>query len=162
MVYDLAGFFSWQRRTTATARIRIVVASNSTMALKIAQAAGEFELRRTGHAPRSVSARLTQNTLVITLHGAFTPAEKALARTPEGAATIQEFHRQLFINSSASLCEEIKRIIGFEVLEVSAEVTTGKGSVVHVFTDGTIVQVFLLAHSVGAASWSGYGSALRS
>jgi len=135
-----------------------MVAPNSTMALQIAQAAGEFELRRTGHAPRSVNANLIENMLVITLHGAFTPAEKALAKTPEGAAKLQEFHRQLFINSSGSLREEIKRITGFEVLEVSAEVATAKGNVVQVFTDGTIVQVFLLARAMGGESWSGNGT----
>jgi uncharacterized protein YbcI len=57
--------------------------TNSTMAHQIAQAAIAFEQRRTGsHVPKSVSVVLSEGTLVITLHEALSPAEKALARTP--------------------------------------------------------------------------------
>ena len=69
---------------------------NSTMAQQIAQAASAFEQRRTGHVPKSVTVVLSEDTLVITLHGALSPAEKALAKSPAGAAQVQEFHRQLF------------------------------------------------------------------
>jgi hypothetical protein len=61
---------------------------------------------------------------------------------------VQEFHRQLFINSSDSLRREIKRITGREVREAAAEVEPATGTVVHAFTTGTMVQVFLLAGSV--------------
>ena len=54
--------------------------------------------RRTGHVPKSVTVVLSESTLVITLHGALSPAEKALAKSPAGAAQVQEFHRQLFAN----------------------------------------------------------------
>jgi uncharacterized protein YbcI len=132
--------------------------SNSAMARQIAQAAAAFELKRTGHGPRSVTVVLSKNTLVITLHGALSEAEKALAASPAGAAQVQEFHRQLFANASAPLRQEIKRITGVEVRETTAEVETTTGTVVKVFTSGTTVQVYLLAHSVPAETWSGGGS----
>ena len=86
--------------------------SKSTMAQQIAQAAIAFEQRRTGHLPHSVTVVLSGETLVITLHGALSPAEKALARSPAGAAQVQEFHRELFNNSSAwstTSCEPSRR-----------------------------------------------------
>ncbi len=92
---------------------------------------------------------------MITLHGALSPAEKALAKSPAGAAQVQEFHRQLFANASDSLRQEIKRITGVEVHEAAAEVEPTTGTVVGVFTTGTTVQVYLLAHAVPAESWSG-------
>jgi uncharacterized protein YbcI len=98
---------------------------------------------------------MSGDTLVITLHGALSPAEKALARSPEGAAQVNEFHRQLFATSSQALREEIKRITGVEVREAAAEVEAATGTVVKVFTTGTVVQVFLLAHTVEPGSWSG-------
>ena len=67
-----------------------------TMAQQIAQAAIAFQQQRTGHEPKSVAVVLSEDTLVITLHGALSPAEKALAQSPAGAAQVQEFHRQLF------------------------------------------------------------------
>ncbi|HWY88054.1 MAG TPA: Na-translocating system protein MpsC family protein [Gemmataceae bacterium] len=129
--------------------------ATATMAKQIAQAAMAFEERRTGHAPHSVTVVLSENTLVITLHGALSPAEKALAKSPAGAAQVQEFHRQLFLNSAAALRQEIKRITGVEVREATAEVESATGTIVQAFTSGTVVQVFLLAGNVPGESWSG-------
>jgi len=129
--------------------------SNSTMARQLAQAASTFEHQRTGHAPKSVSVVLNKETLVITLQGALSPAEKAVAKSPAGAAQMQEFHRQLFASSSDSLLQEIKRITGLEVREASAQIETITGAVMQMFASGTVVQVFLLAGSVPADTWSG-------
>jgi uncharacterized protein YbcI len=135
---------------------------NSTMAQQIAQAASVFEQQRTGNTPKSVTVVLSDTTLVITLHGALSEAEKALAKSPEGAAQVQDFHRQLFANASDSLRQEIKRITGVEVREATAEVEPTTGTVVGVFTTGTTVQVYLLAHAVPAESWSGSEPGSRS
>jgi uncharacterized protein YbcI len=126
-----------------------------TMAQQIARAASDFEQQRTGHVPKSVSVVLSDTTLVVTLHGALSPAEKALAKSPKGAAQVQDFHRQLFANASDSLRQEIKRITGVEVREATAEVEPTTGTVVGVFTTGTTVQVYLLAHSVPENTWNG-------
>jgi uncharacterized protein YbcI len=130
----------------------------STVAREIAQAAVAFEQKQTGHLPQSVTVVLSEETLVITLYGALSPAEKALAKSPGGAAQVQEFHRQLFTSGSDPLRQEIRRITGVEVREAAAEVEPTTGTVVKVFTTGTKVQVFLLAQGVPADSWSGNGS----
>jgi uncharacterized protein YbcI len=100
---------------------------------------------------------MSEDTLVVTLHEALSPAEKALARTPEGALQVQEFHRQLFNSSLDLLREEIKRITGVAVGEAAAEVETTTGAVVHAFTTGTMVQVFRFASSIPAATWNANG-----
>ncbi len=125
---------------------------------QIAEAATAFQQQRTGHAPKSVSVVLSGDTLVVTLHGALSPAEQAMAQSPEGAAKVQEFHRQLFLNASTTLREEIKRITGLDVREAAAEVEPTSGSVVQAFTTGTMVQVFLLSKSLPTESWQGDGS----
>jgi uncharacterized protein YbcI len=131
--------------------------SATTPAQQIAQAALAFEKLRTGHVPKSVAVVLAEDTLVITLHGALSPAERNLAKTPAGAAQVQEFHRELFTNSADVLRQEIKRITGVEVREAAVEVEPTTGTLLKVFTTGTTVQVFLLAHGVSADSWSGNG-----
>ncbi len=128
---------------------------NSTMAQQIAYAASAFEQERTGHVPQSVTVVLGEDTLVITVHGALSPAEKALARSPEGAADLQELHRRLFSSACGPLRAEIERITGVTVREAAAEVETASGAVVRVFTSGTTVQVFLLAGAVAPGIWSG-------
>jgi uncharacterized protein YbcI len=135
-----------------------MIKSNVGMAQQIAEAAIAFEQRRTGHSPKSVTVVLSDNTLTITLHGALSPAERALAKSPKGAAQVQEFHRQLFINSADTLRQEIRRITGVEVCESAAEIEPTTGTIVQAFTTGTVVQLFLLARDVPSETWSGSGS----
>jgi uncharacterized protein YbcI len=129
--------------------------SQKTMAEQIAEAATAFQQQRTGHEPKSVSVVLSGDTLVVTLHGALSPAEQAMAQSPEGAAKVQEFHRQLFLNSSDKLREQIKKITGLEVREAAGEVEPISCAVVHVFTTGTMVQFFLLSGKVESGSFEG-------
>jgi uncharacterized protein YbcI len=124
------------------------------MAERIAQAARDFQEQRTGHVPRAVTVVLSEQTLVITLHDALTPAERDLARSAAGASHVQEFHRELFASSAGALRAEIKRITGVEVLEATAEVEAATGTVVQVFTSGTMVQVFQLAGSIPDDLWT--------
>jgi uncharacterized protein YbcI len=123
------------------------------MAEQVAQAARDFQQKRTGHPPTAVTVVLSNDTLVITLHEALTPAERALAQNAAGAAKVQEFHRELFAASAGSLREEIKRITGVAVREAAAEIETTTGAVVQVFTNGTMVQVFQLAEPIPTKTW---------
>jgi uncharacterized protein YbcI len=121
-----------------------------TIAQQVAAAASAFQHERTGHAPSAVTVVISEDTLVVTLHEALTPAEKVLSRSPAGAAKIQEFHRQLFQNSLDGLREEISRITGRKVRQAVAEVEPTTGAVFHAFTTGTMVQVFLLEGTTSA------------
>ena len=122
------------------------------MAEQIARAICDFQHKSTGHTPTAVSVVLSEDTLVITLHEALTPAERAMAKDAGGAAQLQEFHRQLFACSSESIRQEFNRITGRLVREAAAEVEPATGSIVHAFTTGTTVQVFLLAPNTPAKS----------
>jgi uncharacterized protein YbcI len=125
-----------------------------TMAQRVARAAQEFERTRTGIEPKSVTVVQSEGTLVITVHGALSPAERALSKTPAGAAQVQEFHRQLFASGSGALREEIRKITGVEVREATAEVDPETGTVVAVFSSGTVVQVYLLANAITPDAWN--------
>lgn len=128
-----------------------------TAAEKIAAAAAEYERRRTGRAPLAVSVVLGGETLVITLHGTLSPAERAVAVTPAGAAELQAYRRRLLDSSAAAFLQEIENITGARVREAAAEAVPTTGTVVTVFTTGTVVQVYLLAGGVPTDTWSGGG-----
>lgn len=125
-----------------------------SMAQEVAKSAQRLQHLRTGHRPFAVTVVLSADTLVVTLHGALTPAEQALASTPAGAAQVQDYHRQLFAASSQDLRTEIKNITGVDVREAAAEVETATGAVIHAFTAGTMVQVFLLSETVPDSAWN--------
>ena len=131
-----------------------MIKQESTIAKQVAEAVMDFQQKMTGHAPKAITVVLSQDTLVVTLHEALSQAEKDLAKSPAGAAKVEEFHRQLFSNSSQSLLDEIHRITGVEVREAVAEVEPSTGDVVQAFTRSSMVQVFRLARSVPADSWS--------
>ena len=122
--------------------------TTATIAEQVAQVAKALQQQRTGHAPKDVTVVLSEDTLVITMHDALTPAEKALALNSVGASQVQEFHRQLFLASADKLREEIKRITGRDVREAAAEIVPATGTIVHAFTTGNVVQVFLLSKIV--------------
>ncbi|GAA4440202.1 DUF2294 domain-containing protein [Bremerella cremea] len=119
--------------------------SDTNIAEQLAEVASMLHQQRTGHIPKAVSVVISEDTLVVTLHEALSPAERAVAQTPEGAAQVQQFHRQLFEGSTEEMRKEIRRITGRDVQEASADIETTSGTVVHAFTTGSMVQVFLLA-----------------
>jgi uncharacterized protein YbcI len=129
--------------------------NESNIAQQLALVARRFQEQRTGHLPTAVTVVLGEDTVVVNLHDALTPAEKALARSPAGAARVQEYHRQLFANSTAEMRQEINRITGRQVREAAAEIETATGTVVHAFTTGSMVQVFLLTDGPLAESGTG-------
>jgi uncharacterized protein YbcI len=118
--------------------------TETNIAQQIAVVASRLQAQRTGHMPKAVSVVISADTLVITLHEALTPAEKALSKSAAGAAKVQDFHRQLFGNSTEEMRQDIKRITGRDVREAAAEIETATGTVVHAFTTGAMVQVYLL------------------
>ncbi|MFN0197686.1 MAG: DUF2294 domain-containing protein [Planctomycetaceae bacterium] len=115
----------------------------STMVEQIADVVSAFQKQSTGHAPKAVSVVLSEDTLVITLHEALSPVERVLAESVEGAAQVQEYHRQLFSTSSETLRQDIQRISGRQIRESMVETEPLTGAIVHAFTSGTMVQVFL-------------------
>ncbi len=122
--------------------------SKSQMTQQLAQVARTLQQKRTGVAPTAATAIVSENTLVVTMEDALTPAEKALVRTPQGAAQVREFHRQLFASSSESMREQIKTITGRGVREATAEIETDAGAIAHAFKSGAMVQVFFLTPEV--------------
>jgi uncharacterized protein YbcI len=132
----------------------MMIKTESSMARQVAQAVMAFQHKTTGHSPKAVTVVLSEDTLVVTLHEALSQAEKDMALSPEGVAKVQEFHRQLFSNSSHTLREEIRKITGVKVREAVAEVEPATGAVVCIFASGTIVQVFQLANGVLIDDWN--------
>lgn len=149
------GFFLHDAtRSSRLQEERAVDKPDSTMAERIARAAAIFEHQRTGVVPKLVTVVQGDGTLVVTLHGALSPAEQTLSETPDGAAKVREFHRELFASASETMRQEIHRITGVEVREATAEIEPDTGTVVAVFTTGTIVQVYLMKHGIASEVWN--------
>ncbi len=126
---------------------------------ELAQIALTMQSERTGHSPKAVTVVASDDTVVVTLHEALTPAEKLLARTEEGAAKVEQYHRALFAVSCDELRKEIQRLTGRRVREAAVVVEPATGAIVHAFTSGTVVQIFQLEpHGVATHVSAGIAS----
>ena len=111
---------------------------------ELAEIALSMQSKRTGYMPKAVTVVASDETVVLTLHEALTPAEKILGRTESGAAKVEQYHRALFAVSCDELRQEIERLTGRKVREVAVVVEPATGAIVHAFTTGTVVQIFQL------------------
>ena len=118
--------------------------STSALSKELAEIALAMQAERTGHTPKAVTVVASEETVVLTLHEALTPAEKILARTESGAAKVEQYHRALFAVSCDELRKEIQRLTGRKVREAAVVVEPATGAIVHAFTSGTVVQIFQL------------------
>jgi uncharacterized protein YbcI len=111
---------------------------------ELAEVALTMQSERTGHTPKAVTVVASDDTVVLTLHEALTPAEKILARSEAGAAKVEQYHRALFAVSCDELRKEIQRLTGRKVREAAVVVEPATGAIVHAFTSGNVVQIFQL------------------
>jgi uncharacterized protein YbcI len=118
--------------------------SPSAFSSELAKIALTMQAERTGHTPKAVTVVASEETVVLTLHDALTPAEKILARTEYGAAKVEQYHRALFAVSCDELRKEIQRLTGRRVREAAVVLEPATGAIVHAFTSGTVVQIFQL------------------
>jgi len=124
--------------------------ASTNLTKELAEIALSMQSERTGHAPKAVTVVASDETVVLTLHEALTPAEKILARTEAGAAKVEQYHRALFAVSCDELRKEIQRLTGRRVREAAVVVEPATGAIVHAFTTGTVVQIFQLEPHGGA------------
>ena len=118
--------------------------TSANFSKQLAEIALSMQSERTGHTPKAVTVVASDETVVLTLHEALTPAEKILARTESGAAKVEQYHRALFAVSCDELRREIQRLTGRKVREAAVVVEPATGAIVHAFTSGTVVQIFQL------------------
>lgn len=119
-------------------------ATSANFSKELAEIALTMQSERTGHTPKAVTVVASDETVVLTLHEALSPAERILARTESGAAKVEQYHRALFAVSCDELRKEIQRLSGRKVREAAVVVEPATGAIVHAFTSGTVVQIFQL------------------
>ena len=137
-----------------------MVESGSAVSKELAEIALAMQASRTGHTPTAVTVVASDETVVVTLHEALTPAEKILARSERGASQVEDYHRALFAVSCDELRKEIQRLTGRKVRESAVVVEPATGAIVHAFTSGTVVQIFQLEpHGVATQVTAGRADA---
>jgi uncharacterized protein YbcI len=118
------------------------------LARHVAQAAGTFENLLLGRTPTSVTVVADGDWMVVTLHEAFTDAERRIASADAGAARVDAFHRYLFEQSLDALAAHVRKSTGVEIRGAIAHVDLRTGSVLKTFTTHPDVDLLLLGPSL--------------
>lgn len=119
--------------------------ADTIMARRVARAACDFDQRLTGRVAQFVTAVLTDDTLVVSIHGVLSPSEHRRAASRSGAAEVREQHCRQLADSLGALRQHIKQAIGLDVCGATAEIEGASGLLVKTFTTSTGVALYLAA-----------------
>ena len=93
-----------------------------------------FEQEFLGRGPDDVRAFLIKDLLVIRLKGVLTPAEKQLAKTPEGVEMVKQLRQNLIAQGRDRLCEQVAELTGAKTLALFTDIDAHLGERVFVIT----------------------------
>jgi len=100
----------------------------------------KFEQEFMGRGPDEVRAFVVRDLVVVRLRGVLTPAERQLAKTPEGVDMVKRLRQNLIAQGRDKLCDQVGEIVGAKILTVFTDIDVQIGEQVFVFTMDREVQ----------------------
>ena len=94
----------------------------------------KFEQEFMGRGPSDVKAFIMKDIILVRLKGVLTPAERQLAKSPEGIEMVRRMRQTLISQGRDSLTKEITNLIGVKILGIFTDIDTQAGERVIVFT----------------------------
>ena len=94
----------------------------------------KFEQEFLGRGPDEVRALVARDLVVVRLKGVLTPAERQLAKTPEGIEMVKRLRQNLIAQGRDKLCEQVGEITGTKILGLFTDIDVQLGERVFVFT----------------------------
>jgi uncharacterized protein YbcI len=110
--------------------------TRAEMEVAIRNALIKFEQDFMGRGPTEVRAFIVRDLVVIRLKGVLTPAERQLAKTPDGVDMVKRIRQTLIAQGRDRLVEEVSDITGAKVLGIFMDIDAQIGEKVFVFTVG--------------------------
>ncbi len=94
----------------------------------------KFEQEFLGRGPDDVRAFIVRDLLVVRLKGVLTPAERQLAKTPEGIDMVKRLRQNLIAQGRERVCEQVMELTGAKVTALFTDIDTHVGERIFVFT----------------------------
>lgn len=94
----------------------------------------KFEQEFMGRGPEEVRAFILRDIIVVRLKGVLTPAERQLAKSPDGIEMVRRLRHQLISQGRDRLCGQIEDITGATVTGLFTDIDTQIGERMIVFT----------------------------
>lgn len=93
----------------------------------------KFEQEFMGRGPEEVKAFIIRDLVVVRLKGVLTPAERQLAKTPEGVDMVKRLRQTLIAQGRDKLCEQVGEITGAKISTLFTDINVQIGEKVFVF-----------------------------
>src|SRR4026207_1934772 len=100
----------------------------------IRKATTPFKQELMGRGREEVRAFIVKDLVVVRLTGVLTPAERQLAKTPEGIDMVKRLQQNLIALGRDKLCEQVSDITGAKTLALFTDIDVQIGERVFVFT----------------------------
>jgi len=94
----------------------------------------KFEQEFMGRGPTDVKAYILRDIVLVRLKGVLTPAERQLAKNPDGIEMVKNMRQNLISQGREKLCSQISEITGAEVIGLFTDIDTQIGERMIVFT----------------------------
>ena len=94
----------------------------------------KFEQEFMGRGPTDVKAYILRDIVLVRLKGVLTPAERQLAKNPDGIEMVKNMRQNLISQGREKLCSRISEITGTEVISLFTDIDTQIGERMIVFT----------------------------
>ena len=108
--------------------------TRAEMEVAIRNAIIKFEQDFMGRGPTDVRAFIVRDLIVVRLKGVLTPAERQLAKTPDGVDMVKRIRQALIAQGRDRLIEQVSDITGAKVLALFTDIDAQIGEKVFVFT----------------------------
>ena len=108
--------------------------TKAEMEVAIRNAIIKFEQDFMGRGPTDVRAFIVRDLVVVRLKGVLTPAERQLAKTPDGVDMVKRIRQTLIAQGRERLVEQVSDITGAKVMALFMDIDAQIGEKVLVFT----------------------------
>ena len=94
----------------------------------------KFEQEFMGRGPTDVRAFIIQDIILVRLKGVLTPAERQLAKHPDGVGMVKQMRENLIGQGREKLCKQISELTGVKTVALFTDIDARIGERIIVFT----------------------------
>lgn len=101
---------------------------------EISNALIQFEKDYKGRGPEETKTIIVEDMILVRLKGVLTPAERQLAKNPEGMNLIKKVRSNLLEQGKGMIIDAVEKITGLKVLTLHTDISTKTGERVIIFS----------------------------
>jgi uncharacterized protein YbcI len=100
---------------------------------KIAEAMMRFQREHMGRGPTEGKAFIVADMVIVRLQGVLTPAERELAKMPDGRKLLKQVRVQLLETTAHVMCQMVEELIGAKVRILHTDISIETGELAQIF-----------------------------